>query len=376
MAAQFKFPCPACRQPIQGNTQDCGSKIKCPTCQAEVDVPQLDLAMKLHYSRADHTVPVPQHASAAPRAAGAVTPPPPPPPMCRLAVTSFWLSLSSLIIWPFGFIPGIICAHKARAKIEKSPPLGGRQLAKLALVMGYGFAVVFGVAVVFVVLHFNASRKSQEPGEEWVQSSELVGPAKTNVPTVVEATQTAVGWTLDLTNMTIPRSPAAGKIHGRDFKPSVAGAGSDILALHQGTNRPHALSLLLFFRQKLPGESLSGKVFEAGADADSPLREVRIGWVEGQGEKVWQHFTNGYALRLKFGKVVKNTGTGTNTMAGSIYLCLPDTNYSYIAGRFDANVVKPRAVVTPPGAKQGSQPSPQPGAQPGTKKGKKGKKKG
>jgi hypothetical protein len=369
MAAQFKFPCPACGQPIQGNTRDCGSKIKCPACQAEVDVPQLDLAMKLHYSRADHTVPVPQHASAAPRAAGAVIPPPPPPPMCRMAVVSFWLSLSSLLIWPFGFIPGIICAHKARAKIEKSPPLGGRQLAKLALVMGYGFAVIFGAAAVSVVLYFNASRKSHEPSDDIVQPSEPVRPPEISVPTVVEPNQTPIGWTLNLTNMTIPAWPAAGKIHGKDFKPSVAGAGADILALHQGTNRPHNPSLLLFFRQQ-PGESLSGKKFEVGADEDSPLREVRIGWLEGEDEKVWQHFTNGYALRLEFGKVVTNAATGTNTMAGAIYLCLPDTNYSYIAGTFDARIGRRPPPVVKSNAKQGAQP----GAPSGPKKGRKGKK--
>jgi len=366
MAAEFKYPCPACGQPIPGNTRDCGSKTKCPACQADIEVPQLDLAMKLHYSRADHSVPVPQHASAAPRAAGVVPPPPPPPPMCRLALVSFWLSLSSLLIWPFGFIPGILCARKAQAEIEKDPKLGGRKLARLALMMGYGFAVLFGVAVVFAVLHFKGSRKTSKPVAKMVQPSAPVQPPETKPPAVAEPGPTNGGWTLSLTNMTIPAWPAAGRIHGLDFKYSQAGVSTNILTLHHGTNSPHDLSVLLFFRQR-PGESLSGKRFEVSADADSPLREVRIGWKEGGGEKLWQSFTNGYALKLEFGHVTPNNVTGTNRIAGTVYLCLPDTNYSYIAGTFDARVARPRTVA-PPAAKPGSQPA-QP--QPGGKKGKK-----
>jgi hypothetical protein len=368
MAAEFKYPCPACGKPIQGNTRDCGSKVKCPVCQADIDVPQLDLAMKLHYSRADHSVPVPQHATAAPRAAGVE---PPPPPMCRLAVISFWLSLSSLLIWPFGFVPGIFCARKAQVEIEKDSKLGGRKLAQLALVMGYGFAVLFGAAVVFAVLHFTAPRRPSKPGVEIVKPSVPVQPAATNVPVVVEPGPIDIGWTLNLTNMVAPPRPAAGKIHGQDFKHTEAGVGTNVLSLHQGTNFPHDLSVFIFFRPK-PGESLNGKRFEVGADAESPLREVRIGWKEGGGEKHWQKFTNGYALKLEFGNVTRNTVTGTNTMAGTIYLCLPDTNYSYIAGTFDAGVFRPRTVAAPAAAKPGSQPNTQTNPQSGAKKGKKG----
>src|SRR5437016_3080189 len=112
MTAEFKFPCPACGQPVQAQMQDCGSKVMCPACQADVTVPQPDVATKLGYSKG-HSVPVPKHAHGAPRAAGEAPPAPsepPPPPLCRLATASFWLSLSSVLIGPFGFIPGIICA--------------------------------------------------------------------------------------------------------------------------------------------------------------------------------------------------------------------------------------------------------------------------
>jgi hypothetical protein len=370
MTAEFKFPCPTCGQPVQADTHDCGSKVKCPACQADIVVPQPDAAPKPGYFKGQHTVPVPKHAHGAPRASGVVAPPPAPPApsMHPLAVVSFWLSLSSVLIWPFGFIPGIICARKAKAEIRKNPALHGRKLAQLALVMGYGFAVLFGVAAVFAVLHFKASQKSPKPREKTAQQSEPVRTMETNLPPVVEASPTNV-WTLYHTNMTIPAWPAAGKIHGRDFKHNQAGVGTNILTMHQGTNFPHDLSVWITFRQK-PGESLSGKKFAFSADTESPLKEVRIGWKEGQDEKVWQTFTNGYALKLEFGNVTRDSVTGTNMMAGTIYLCLPDTNYSYIAGTFDARIGRRPPPVVKSNAKQGAQP----GAPSGPKKGRKGKK--
>jgi hypothetical protein len=350
MAAEFKFPCPACGHSVQGNTRDCGTEITCPACQEDIAVPQLDLAMRLHYSRADHSVPVPQHATAAPRADGVVPPPPPPPPMCKLAVLSFWLSLSSVLIWPLGFVPGILLGRKARTEIEENPKLHGRGLAKAGLIMGYGFAFIFCMAAVLFAVHiFKGSRDADKAGQKTqvvVLTNTPIRQPDTNLPGVSEPVRTNIAWTLNLTNMNLASTaiadwPAAGKIHGVDFKHSVAETKPNVLTLRESPGSPHDLTLTLLFRQK-PGENLGSNTFEISPDSEPVLRQVRIGWKDGRGKtKEWQGFTNGYAMKLAFANIIRNRVTGTNTLAGAIFLCLPDTNYSYVAGTFNASFVPP-----------------------------------
>ena len=345
MAAEFKFPCPACGHSVQGSTRDCGTEITCPSCQEDIAVPQLDLAMKLHYSRADHSVPVPLHATAAPRADGVVSPPSPLPPTCKLAVLSFWLSLASVLIWPLGFIPGILFGRKAKAEIEQNPKLRGRGLAKAGLIIGYGFALIFSVAAVgFAVRFFKGSGVADKAGQGTqgvVLTNTPIQQPDTNLAVVPGPAPPDIDWTLNLTNMAIPSWPAAGKIHGMNFKHSGAETRTNILIFRERTGSPHDLTVTLLFRQK-PGESLSGKTFEISPDSEPVLRQVRIGWKDGQGKtKEWQGFTNGYSMKLAFTNMIRNRVTSTNTLAGGIFLCLPDTNYSYIAGTFDASFVPP-----------------------------------
>lgn len=61
---------------------------------------------------------------------------------CRtsgLAIASLILSISSVILWPFGFVPGIICGHLARRQIREDPLIRGDGLAKAGLIIGYIF---------------------------------------------------------------------------------------------------------------------------------------------------------------------------------------------------------------------------------------------
>ena len=367
MTVEFKFPCPACGQPVQADIHDCGSKVKCPACQAEIVVPQPDTATKPEYARGGHAIPVPKHAHAAPRASGVVPPPPPPPQMCKLAVLSFWLSVSSVLIWPLGFIPGILCGRKAKAEIQKNPTLGGRHLAKLGVAIGYGFAAIFGAGlVVFFLLFFNTSRKARAPIQPIASPSappvQEPAPSPAKVP---EPENPAVGWTLSLTNMTIPSWTVSGMLHGAKFKYDHARVGTSVLIIRESTNTTD-MTMVIYLNQK-PGESLSGKKFAISSDSEPVLRQISIGWWENdKEEKQSASFTNGYTLKLEFGNVTRNKTTGSNTMAGAIYLCLPDTNYSYLAGTFDASILTPR----PPGAT----PRGAPGSVPGSKKPKKIKK--
>lgn len=348
MTGEFRFQCPACGQHIQAESRDTGTQVKCPTCQADIIVPDAAAVPKLTVAKGRFSVPVPLHAHAAPRAAGlSPPPPPPPPPMCRLAVASLVLSLSSVILWPFGFIPGIIYARKAQEQLKRNPALGGRKVAQVALVVGYGFAAIFGVAVlVLATLYFNASRNTQ-PSVIAVKQAKLPPPAQTEEPIPpkkAEPEEPAIGWTSNLTNMNIPAQTVGGKVRGIDFKFDHASVGTNILVIRESTNTTSDLTVVIAFNQK-SGESLSGKKFTISPGQEPPLRWVTVGWWDEHDIRQAERFTNGYALKLELGKVADGK------MAGAIYLCLPDTNQSYLAGTFDASIMRPRPAGVTPGTK-------------------------
>ncbi len=65
------------------------------------------------------------------------------PRTCGLAIASLVLSCMSFLLWPLGFLPGIICGHLARREIRRDPGLEGDGLALAGLIIGYVFAALF-----------------------------------------------------------------------------------------------------------------------------------------------------------------------------------------------------------------------------------------
>ena len=136
-------------------------------------------------------------------------------------------------------------------------------------------------------------------------------------------------------------------VHGTKFKFDHATVGTNMLILRESTNTTD-MSVVLLLNQK-PGESLSGKRFAISPDSELILRQIAMAWWEdAKEEKQYTRITNGFALKLEFGNVTRNQVTGANTLAGAIYLCLPDTNHSYLAGTFDARILASRPPGTPP----------------------------
>ena len=81
-------------------------------------------------------------------------------------------------------------------------------------------------------------------------------------------------------------------------------------------------------------EALAGQSINIATNAETAAR-LTLRWKEDQSAKR-EGFTNGYALRLEFGALVKNH------LPGKIYLCTPDDQKSYIAGDFNAEIRKPK----------------------------------
>lgn len=68
-----------------------------------------------------------------------------------LGLLSLIFSSSALLIWPVGFVPGIIMGHVAR---HKARSLGGDQRATMALaglIIGYVMMTIFVLSVLVVL---------------------------------------------------------------------------------------------------------------------------------------------------------------------------------------------------------------------------------
>ena len=287
MMNEFKFACPACGQHITCAAGSSGSQMECPTCYRKLVVPQ-------------------------PPASGS---------------PNLILTASEVHARPVP-LPG---------GAESSPLPAGRKLplAAISLVVFVG-AVGAGV----FVFREKIFKSSSPPSAADAPPPAVTTAAKTARPENVapQAEQRAgdTNWTLNLADVKIPDSPAAGWINGRSFQLQKATIKGGTLDLRQGPKWPPDLGLTvqLFAHQ---AEELAGKSVTLEANRDSSPRML-LRWKDDAEQPVTKSFRQGYAARIEFG------AAAGGRLAGKIYLCAPDATKSYVAGTFDAEIRKP----TPP----------------------------
>ncbi len=161
-------------------------------------------------------------------------------------------------------------------------------------------------------------------------------------------------WTLDLTKAIFPDQAAAGQIHGKDFVCRQAVLQNGLLVLRTGRGWQSVMAANVFISTNAfstnAAEILSGGSFEVNTNHAGFAPGVSFFWREGD-LRVMQMFTNGFAMKLDFGKI-----SGTK-LPGKIYLCLPDEAKSCVAGTFTAEIQKishaPSAVKRRPPAMPG-----------------------
>lgn len=156
-----------------------------------------------------------------------------------------------------------------------------------------------------------AASKSADKGKEKADASS-------------KADASDLKWVADAGKMTIPDAPVAGKLLGEDFQPNKIEFNSVAKTLSLEKGRGDAdIKIFLFLKA---GEQLEEKSYKINAPGrlGEQRPQVHAG-SKSAGRKSW---TNGYALRLEFGKAKDGM------IPGKIYLCLPDENKSVVAGTF------------------------------------------
>jgi hypothetical protein len=263
---------------------------------------------------------------------GAATPQ---PSTCGLAIASLILSIATVVIGPFGYIPGIICGHLARSRIRRNPGLGGKGLATAGLGLGYGFVgatIVF--LVVFLFIFFKAAHRLQEDSKFPARSAVQPAPAAMDSGPEVASE----GRKTNLNAIAIPETLVAGRVHGRRFvcdRAELSPSDSPhFLALQQGEGLQGDLKINVIIGDRV---GLEGRTINLPTTSDIPAdQDYRIGilWRE-NGQYHTQQFGrnfSGFVLRLECQTRVNDR------VKGQIYLCLGDAQKSYVAGSFEARL--------------------------------------
>ena len=334
--SEFKFSCPACRQKISCDTALAGTDISCPSCKALIVVPK-EIPPPAGISGVPGLPPGRPGAGAAASQAAPKSTGQPAASTAQgtsgLAVASLVCSLASLVTC-IGWLPGIICGHMAKSRIRRNPALKGSGLATTGLAIGYLILVLEVATVGAYVWNFSRAvrqgivdaqhdlatnhiviTQTQPPATDDTQAS----PTRPKAVTAGNPTEPGnSGWTTDLSQMTFPNHPASGEIRGMNFKARNAvfhPAGLRIISAGKLFLDIHGL-----------GDTIEGKSFEVQTtDAGKSNPRVQITWSEGDASPTVV-FPKGYAMKLQFDQAVNGT------VAGKIYLCLPDDSKSWVAG--------------------------------------------
>jgi len=284
--SEFKYACPVCGQHIKCDSSQSGTVMECPTCFQKITAPQAPASDDPKFIITGTKVgerPVPKFPEAS----------------------------SSFVPAAKGF-PG-------------------------AVVVVIIF-VLIGAAVAFVYRGTIFKSKTNSTNVADNATTELnSSPAKIQKPpkpAVVAPPANDTNWVLNLDTVTIPDSPAAGRIHGQDFLAERASFSTNgTLTIRAGTRGTVDFGLNISFTGATI-ESLAGQTINVATNAEKAAR-VTLRWRDGS-QNARENFDGGYALRLEFGALANNR------LPGKIYLCTPDETKSYVAGTFNVEIRRPR----------------------------------
>ena len=197
----------------------------------------------------------------------------------------------------------------------------------LAIVIVLALVAVAGAAGFFVY----RAKHSPPPAPPVAVST----PKKSEPPKPPPAPPASdTNWMLDLNTNAIPAAPVAGRIHAQDFLIERATFQNGTLTLRAGQKGTLEFGAQINFGGAL-AEALSGQSINVTADTDKAAK-ISLRWKDAAGEVQKASYDNGYAMLLEFGALANNR------LPGKIWLCLPDTEKSYLLGSFKANVSRPK----------------------------------
>jgi hypothetical protein len=330
--ADFKFSCPHCSIAIECDELWCGREIQCPSCQKEFAVPQKPAG--------------PPHAALA----GAK------PGQAKLSIGSSRAQHSTA--------PKAVAPQVAALEQQLKAAKAGQKGSGMKWVTAGIVVVVLAAGGYF---GYGFYTKWQEKKAEDARQA-AAPPPVTNAapaepeppPPPKEVAMIPPVWTLDVDHAKIPEGKANGTISGTNFVPETAICTPQFLGLYEGQVRSPEMGVVVYLNLK-PGESLTNRSFTVSPDKRDPgVRQVAKLWKTNPRFAAHnKSFSSGYALKLEFGE------SASNVISGKIFLALPDTEQTVVAGQFKALTAMPAAASSAAAAQAVAPMAPPPTARPG-----------
>ena len=170
-----------------------------------------------------------------------------------------------------------------------------------------------------------------------------VPPVKPTPP--AESAPVVDRFEMDPAKHVIPDAPATGRLRGQPFTPDRVELQGNQLTLRQGKDFFADLQITMFLDDK---RAKSGDGFKLTVSPSQKwtdgIPSLHVSAREGKGLPDTKFVNDDYAMTLELGKAEKGK------MPGKIYLSLPDSQRSYLAGTFVAE--RKRALHEPPGPEE------------------------
>ena len=356
--ADIKFSCPHCNQHITCDELWGGHELQCPGCQGTLVVPGVaaapaqpaenSLVPKPPPGGSKVTLNRPQaHATGGGAAASG---PPRNIPIRNLApavkkkqspVVKFAITAAVLVVLGaggyFGYLWLSDMQSKANAKSrEAEKNSDGGQVGHIEALNSVLDATEPGK----MPSDPGARRRQRpNPAAQQVAAADDSGNPAAAAPPDSRPVIPAV-WTLDVGTAKIPEGRVNGAISGTNFVADTARIDpvgtAQVLRFLQGSAVSPDREIMVYLHLKA-GEKLGGQTLSISQD----MRGVGVPQVT----KRWKtnpkyaptlkSFSTGYAMKLELGQVTNNL------VAGKIFVALPDTEQTVVAGTFNATVIVP-----------------------------------
>jgi len=319
--ADFKFSCPHCSISVECDELWCGHEIQCPSCQKEFVVPQKPAG--------------PPHAALASAAPGQ--------PKLSIGASRTQHSTAPKAVAPQ--VAALEHQLKQAKTGQKSGVMKWVTVGIVVVVLGVGGYLAYGPVTEYLAKRAEAKKQASAPPPPTNAAPAEPAPP----PPPKELPLLPAVWTLDVAQATIPEGKANGTLSGTNFIVETALCTPQVLGLYEGAPRSPDRAVLVYLNLK-PGESLTNHTWTVSPDKrDSGVRQVLKEWkTDPRYAPHTKTFSSGYAMKLELGEAV------SNVISGKIFLALPDTEQSVVAGQFKAQVASasgsaaPVAAAAPP----------------------------
>jgi hypothetical protein len=301
--ADFKFSCPHCAISVECDELWCGHEIQCPSCQKEFVVPQKPDA--------------PPHATFAKAPQGP----------SRLSIGQSQVQHATS---PKAVAPQVVALEQklSQAKAgEKGSAMKWVTASIVVVVLAVGGYFGYGYFKEWQAKRAEAAKQASAPPP--VTNAAPAEPQPPPPPK--ELPLVPAVWTLDVDQAKIPEGKANGTISGTNFIVESAVCTPQVLRLYQGPAVSPEREILVYLRLGA-GESLTNHTWTVAKDTRAKgVSQVVKRWkTNPRYAAQTRSYSSGYALKLELGDVV------SNAIPGKIFLALPDTEQSVVAGHFQA----------------------------------------